>query len=205
MNTIIKKQKITAGSALQMLKDGNRRFTNNTSYNRNLLQMLHDNKEAQQPFAAILSCMDSRVPVELIFDLGIGEIFSIRVAGNVISENILGSLEYAVAVTGTQLIVVLGHTGCGAIKGACDAVQIGNLTSLVKQIYPLIEQEQTIISERHSGNAEFVDKVAAMNVHYSIDRILMQSDIIKEHHEKKGITIVPAMYDIATGAVHFYG
>lgn len=204
MNTTINNKTIAAGAALQMLKDGNRRFINNTSYNRNLLQMLHDNKETQQPFATILSCMDSRAPAELIFDLGIGDIFSIRVAGNVISDNILGSLEYAVAVTGTQLIVVLGHTGCGAVKGACDAVQIGNLTALVAQIRPAIEQEQSISSERHSGNPEFVNKVAAINVHHSIDRILKQSNIIREHHEKNGVIILPAMYDITTGKVDFY-
>lgn len=204
MNTTINKEPIAAGAALQMLKDGNKRFINNTSYNRNLLQMLQDNKEAQQPFAVVLSCMDSRAPAELIFDLGIGEIFSIRVAGNVISENVLGSLEYAVEVTGSRLIVVLGHTSCGAVKGACDAVQTGNLASLVEQIYPVIAQEQTITSERHSGNTEFVDKVAAMNVHHSIDRMLKQSHIIKEHHENKGVMIVPAMYDIATGNVRFH-
>lgn len=203
-NTIIENKSLSAEASLQILKEGNQRFINNISYNRNLLQMLQENMDEQKPFAAILSCMDSRGPAEMIFDLGIGEIFSVRIAGNVISENVIGSLEYAVEVAGTKLIVVLGHTNCGAIKGACDDVRMGNLTTLIEKIAPAIEEEKTVTENRTSKNADFVNKIAAINVHHSIDKILEQSEIIKSHCEGKDVMIVPAMYDIATGQVYFH-
>jgi carbonic anhydrase len=201
--TNLKTENITTEQAFEILKAGNERFINNIGMKRDLLQQVTQTKYEQKPFAAILSCMDSRAPVELIFDQGIGDIFSVRIAGNIISENILGSLEYAVEVVGSKLIVVMGHTGCGAIKGACDGVDIGNIGRLLEKIKPSVEKENTELTDRTSANKEFVNKVAAINVHHSIDEMLAQSDIIRKHHDDGSLKIVAAMYDVATGRVHF--
>ncbi|MDE1190908.1 MAG: carbonic anhydrase family protein [Arachidicoccus sp.] len=195
---------ITAEEGLQLLKEGNNRFVNNISKNRDLLQKVLETKEEQKPFAAVLSCMDSRVPAEIIFDQGIGDIFSIRIAGNIISENVLGSLEYAVEVAGSKLIVVMGHSNCGAIKGACDNIQLGNLTALINKILPAIHKEKNIADNRTSSNQEFVDKVAHLNVRHSIDMILQLSPVLRKHCEDNDVLIVPAMYNVATGNVYFY-
>ncbi len=203
MNTSVLNN-ITAGQALALLQEGNRRFTGNISMNRDLLQRVMATKDQQQPFAAVLSCMDSRVPAEIIFDQGIGDIFSVRVAGQVISENVLGSLEYAVAVAGAKLIVVMGHTNCGAVRGACDKVQMGNLTSLIQKITRAIDVENTVSENRTGSNDAFVNKVSAINLHHSIRDIWLQSDMLRKHCENEGLKIVPAMYDVATGIVDFY-
>lgn len=192
---------ISADDAISILRQGNDRFTNSLSVNRNLLQEVTDTEHGQAPFAAILSCMDSRAPVELIFDQGIGDIFSIRMAGNIISENVLGSLEYAVAVVGSTLIMVMGHTNCGAVKGACDDVKMGNLTVLLDKIKPAVEQESTISENRNGDNKDFVNKVATLNVYNSIQQMLEQSDIIREYAESGKIKIIPAMYHVASGKV----
>ncbi len=197
-------QDITPASAIQLLRDGNYRFVNNLKLNRDLLEQVNATKDGQWPFAAILSCMDSRTSAELIFDLGLGDIFSIRIAGNVTSENVLGSLEFATAVAGSKLIVVLGHTNCGAIKGACDNVELGNLSKLLHHIKPAVAQETTTKENRTGKNPEFVNEVAKLNVHHTVKEIIDGSEIIADLLKKGTIDMVPAMYDIATGEVSFY-
>ena len=195
----------TPADALTLLKEGNFRFLNNMNYKRDLLERVHATKDGQAPFAAILSCMDSRAPAEIIFDQGLGDIFSIRIAGNIISPGILGSLEYATAVAGSRLIVVLGHTNCGAIKGACDNVQLGNLTSLLAHILPAVELEKTVKQERNSKNPEFVQKVTQLNVQISVEQILAESTVIRNLVQEGKVAVVPAIYDVATGKVRFIG
>lgn len=197
-------QDITPQGAIQKLKEGNFRFVNNLKLNRNLLEQVNDTKDNQWPFAAILSCIDSRTSAELIFDQGLGDIFSIRIAGNIISEGILGSLEFSTAIAGSRLIVVLGHTNCGAIKGACDDVQLGNLTHLLQKIKPAVNEEASIMENRTSKNMAFVDAVAKINIQNSIWQIIDQSPIISKLVEEGKVGIVPAMYNVATGAVTFY-
>lgn len=197
-------QDISPAQAVQILKKGNFRFINNLKVNRDLLEQVNDTKDGQWPFAAILSCMDSRTSAELIFDLGLGDIFSIRIAGNVVSEGILGSLEYATAVVGSRLIVVLGHTGCGAIKGACDNVQMGNITTVLDKIQTSVRNENTIAENRTSSNGAFVDAVAKLNVENSINKIMEQSSIIKQLVEEGKVGIVGAMYNVSTGKVSFF-
>lgn len=194
---------ITPAMALQELKEGNFRFMNNLRRNRDLLQMVNETKDDQWPFAAILSCMDSRTSAELIFDQGLGDIFSIRIAGNIISEGILGSLEYATAVAGSKLILVLGHTNCGAIKGACDQVKMGNLTSLIERILPAVAQEKTFTENRTSKNAAFVDAVSELNVKNGVQEILKKSDVIRNLVEQEKLSLIPALYDVSTGKVNF--
>ncbi len=195
---------LTPGIALNLLKHGNFRFMNNIGLNRDLLEIASETKDAQYPFAAILSCMDSRTSAELIFDQGFGDIFSIRIAGNVVSANVLGSLEYAAAVAGSKLIVVLGHTNCGAIKGACDHVEMGNLTQLLDRIKPALAAEDKITGDRTGKNPDFVNAVATIHAKNTVHDILDGSPIIKELVLSGKVGIVPAMYDIATGKVHFY-
>ena len=199
--TNIGSREMTPELAMELLTKGNERFVNGMSANRDLLQKVQETKDGQKPFAAILSCMDSRAPAELIFDQGIGDIFNIRIAGNVVSPYVLGSLEYAVAVAGSKLILVMGHTGCGAIKGACDNVKMGNLTSLLEQIKDSVDQEQSVSDNRTSSNAAFVDKVSVLNVRHSVTQMLEQSEVIREHVESGKIKIVPAMYNLASGKV----
>lgn len=203
-NTQLIPQDINPRQAVDILKKGNFRFVNNLKINRDLLEQVNETKYGQWPFAAILSCMDSRTSAELIFDLGLGDIFSIRIAGNIVSEGILGSLEYATAVVGSRLIVVLGHTGCGAVKGACDNVQMGNITTVLDKIQSSVRMEDKITENRTSSNAGFVDAVAKLNVHNSVQKILEQSSIIKQLTEEGKVGIMPAMYDVATGRVTFF-
>ncbi|MGF1559170.1 MAG: carbonic anhydrase family protein [Flavobacteriaceae bacterium] len=192
--------------ALQFLKEGNERFQNNLKANRNLLEQVNDTSEGQFPFATILSCIDSRVSAELVFDQGLGDIFSIRIAGNFVNEDILGSMEFATKLAGTKLIMVLGHTSCGAIKGACDHARMGNLTALINKIKPAVAavKEPADESKRNSGNIEFVDRVAAKNVLLTIENIRQRSRILSEMEEDGEIKIVGGMYDISSGSVDFY-
>jgi carbonic anhydrase len=196
---------MTPQKALQYLKEGNQRFQNNLKANRNLLEQVNDTSEGQFPFATILSCIDSRVSAELVFDQGLGDIFSVRIAGNFINEDILGSMEFACKLAGTKLLVVLGHTSCGAVKGACDHARMGNLTALINKIEPAVEavKEPTDDSLRNSSNLEFVDNVAAKNVHIAIENIHKDSPILAEMEKNNEILIVGAMYDISTGEVKF--
>lgn len=194
----------TPEMALEILKEGNARFVNNLRINRNLLGMVNDTKEGQWPVAAIVSCMDSRTSAELIFDQGLGDIFSIRLAGAVISDNVLGSLEYACKVAGSKFIVVLGHTHCGAIKGACDHVEMGNLTGLLGKIRPAVFQEKTITENRNSKNHDFVEAVTNIHTDRSVQAILEQSIILAEMIDNGEVGIIGAMYDVETGVVTFH-
>lgn len=197
---------MTPDKAIQFLKEGNGRFQNNLKANRNLLEQVNDTSDGQFPFATILSCIDSRVSAELVFDQGLGDIFSVRIAGNFVNEDILGSMEFASKLAGTKLIVVLGHTSCGAIKGACDHAEMGNLTKLIQKITPAVNAviEPKDESLRTSKNLDFVDEVSKKNVLLTIDRIHAESPILTEMEKSGEIKIVGAMYDINTGAVDFY-
>ncbi|MCB0457543.1 MAG: carbonic anhydrase family protein [Flavobacteriaceae bacterium] len=197
---------MTPQKSLQFLKEGNQRFQNNLKANRNLLEQVNDTSDGQFPFATILSCIDSRVSAELVFDQGLGDIFSVRIAGNFVNEDILGSMEFACKLAGTKLIVVLGHTSCGAVKGACDHAEMGNLTKLIQKITPAVNAvaEPKEESLRNSSNTEFVDAVAEKNVHLTIDRIHQESPILNEMEKSGEIMIIGAMYDINTGAVTFF-
>jgi carbonic anhydrase len=196
---------MTPEKALQFLKEGNERFQNNLKANRNLLQQVNETKDGQFPFATILSCIDSRVSAELVFDQGLGDIFSIRIAGNFINQDILGSMEFACKLAGTKLVVVLGHTSCGAVKGACDHARLGNLTSLINKIEPAVYATKEPKDEelRNSENSEFVDAVAIKNVEMALENIRNQSVILKEMEQKGEIAIVGAMYDLSDGKVSF--
>jgi carbonic anhydrase len=198
---------MTPQKSLQYLQEGNQRFQNNLKANRNLLEQVNDTSEGQFPFATILSCIDSRVSAELVFDQGLGDIFSVRIAGNFVNEDILGSMEFACKLAGTKLIVVLGHTSCGAVKGACDNAKMGNLTKLLEKITPAVNAvlEPKDISLRNSRNLEFVDNVAEKNVLLTIDRIHNESPILTEMEKNGEIKIIGAMYDINTGTVAFIG
>jgi len=197
---------MTPQKALQYLKEGNQRFQGNLKANRNLLEQVNDTSEGQFPFATILSCIDSRVSAELVFDQGLGDVFSVRIAGNFVNEDILGSMEFACKLAGTKLLVVLGHTSCGAVKGACDHARMGNLTALINKIEPAVDavKEPTDNSLRNSSNLAFVDEVAAKNVHMAIENIHKDSPILADMEKNNEILIVGAMYDISTGEVKFY-
>ena len=206
MKTLTKElqQAISPAKALELLTDGNQRFVNNLKVNRNLLQQANETSAGQHPFAVILSCIDSRTSAELIFDQGLGDVFSIRIAGNILNEDILGSMEFGCKVAGSKIIVVLGHSKCGAVKGACDHVEMGNLTSLLTKIRPAVDDENTVTSERNSSNAEFVEKVSAINVKRTVKSIMERSPILKEMIESGEIGIVGGTHDINTGVVEFY-
>ena len=206
MKTLTKEMQnaITPTMALNLLKDGNKRFVNNLKINRNLLQQANDTSDGQHPFAVILSCIDSRTSAELIFDQGLGDIFSARIAGNIVNEDILGSMEFGCKVAGTKIIVVLGHTKCGAVKGACDNVALGNLTGLIEKIKPAVNQETTTTENRTSSNANFVENVAELNVSLSVKNILLKSPIIAEMVKNEEITIVGGVQDISSGEVKFF-
>jgi carbonic anhydrase len=195
---------ITPAIALELLKEGNKRFMNNLKINRNLLQQANETSDGQHPFAVILSCIDSRTSAELIFDQGLGDIFSIRIAGNIINEDILGSMEFGCKVAGAKMIVVLGHTRCGAVAGACDHVEMGNLTSLLTKIRPAVDDETTIKENRNSTNAEFVGKVTTINVKRTVEAITARSPILKEMLEGGQIGIIGGCHDITTGQVTFF-
>lgn len=197
---------MTPDKAIQFLSEGNERFQNNLKANRNLLEQVNDTSDGQFPFATILSCIDSRVSAELVFDQGLGDIFSVRIAGNFVNEDILGSMEFACKLAGTKLIVVLGHTSCGAIKGACDHAEMGNLTKLIEKIAPAVNAVSEPADERlrTSKNLEFVDEVSKKNVLLTIQRIHKESPILHEMELHGEIKIVGAMYDINSGKVEFY-
>lgn len=206
MKTLTKEMQaaITPAMALELLKEGNKRFVNNLKLNRNLLQQANETSDGQHPFAVILSCIDSRTSAELIFDQGLGDVFSVRIAGNIINEDILGSMEFGCKVAGSKIIVVLGHTKCGAIKGACDHVEMGNLTALLSKIQPAVYDENSETENRNSSNPEFVEKVATINVKRTLHAIMERSPILKEMVETGAIGIIGGKHDIATGVVDFY-
>ncbi len=197
---------MTPSSALAALKAGNDRFLKGNQVARNLNQQVDETSGGQFPFATVLHCIDSRVSAEHIFDQGIGDLFSIRIAGNFVNEDILGSMEFACKLAGTKVLVVLGHTACGAIKGACDHARLGNLTALINKLEPAVEAVDSPAEAdlRNSSNSDFVNAVAAKNVLMTIDNIRSQSSILKEMEADGAIQIVGGMYDIATGNVNFY-
>lgn len=197
---------MTPDQSLKSLQEGNHRFQENKKANRNLLEQVKDTSAGQFPFATILSCIDSRVSSELIFDQGIGDIFSVRIAGNFVNSDILGSMEFACKLAGTSLIVVLGHTACGAVKGACDNAELGNLTGMLGKIKPAVEAvaEPTDKALRNSSNIEFVNHVSTKNVELTIAKILAESEVLAEMQKEGSLKIVGAMYNIANGEVVFY-
>ena len=196
---------VTPSEAFLRLKMGNFRFVNNMPEHKDLMSSVDKTKDGQSPYAAIFSCMDSRTSAELIFDQGVGDIFSIRIAGNVITDDVLGSLEYATAVAGASLILVLGHTNCGAIKGACDHVKLGHLSSLLDRISPALEQSSKLFADTTSKNADYVAAVTKANIEHSMAEILERSSIIRDLVAQKKVGIEPAIYDVATGKVIFSG
>lgn len=206
MKTLTKEMQaaITPSMALELLKEGNKRFVNNLKINRNLLQQANETSDGQHPFAVILSCIDSRTSAELIFDQGLGDIFSVRIAGNIINEDILGSMEFGCKVAGAKIIVVLGHTKCGAVKGACDHVEMGNLTALLTKIRPAVDDETQTKENRNSDNPVFVENVATINVKRTVKAIMERSPILKEMILSGQIAIIGGTHDISTGEVTFY-
>ena len=189
--------------ALEILKEGNDRFVKNLKANRNLLQQVNDTAQGQFPFATILSCIDSRTSAELIFDQGLGDVFSIRIAGNILNEDILGSMEFATKVVGTKIIIVLGHNKCGAIVGACNNVELGNLTALLDKVKPAIALEKETTENRTGSNVRFVDNVTTNNVIHTIERIRRESSIILDLENSGAIKIVGAIYNVDNGRVNF--
>jgi carbonic anhydrase len=206
MKTVTKEMQtaITPVMALDLLKEGNKRFISNLKLNRNLLQQANETSDGQHPFAVILSCIDSRTSAELIFDQGLGDVFSVRIAGNIINEDILGSMEFGCKVAGSKIIVVLGHTKCGAIKGACDHVEMGNLTALLSKISPAVDHETETKENRNSSNSVFVENVATINVKQTVQAIMDRSPILSEMIQSGQIGIIGGIHDISTGEVTFY-
>jgi len=195
---------MTPRKALEFLQEGNKRFVNNLKAHRDLLEQANATIDGQWPFATILSCIDSRTSSELIFDQGLGDVFSVRIAGNIVNTDILGSMEFACKVAGSKLIVVLGHSKCGAVKGACDHIEMGNLTELLSKIQPAVYQEKTTTEDRTSKNATFVENVAKINVKRSVKSIIERSYILEQMLENGEIGIIGAMHNIETGKVKFY-
>ncbi len=196
---------ISPAKALELLKEGNQRFTAKQQVERDLNLQVEQTSTGQFPFATVLSCIDSRVPAELVFDQGIGDIFSVRIAGNFVNSDILGSMEFASKLAGTKLILVLGHTACGAVKGACDHAELGNLTGMLDKIAPAVDAvtEPAAAADRTSANIDFVNAVGAKNVTLTIERIREESPVLAEMEQAGEIQIVGGMYDIATGQVSF--
>ena len=195
---------ITPSQAIEILKQGNVRFTSGSTTSRDYQSQVSQTAGGQYPIAAVVSCIDSRIPTEIVFDQGIGDIFNARIAGNFVNEDILGSLEFACKVAGAKAIVVMGHTSCGAIKGACDKAELGNLTQMLEKIMPAVDAIHTPEgADRSSANAEFVDAVAAKNVELTLAKIKENSPVLEEMIEANEIEIVGAMYDVASGKVSF--
>ncbi len=191
---------MTPDKALELLKDGNKRFIRRQNEKRDLIEQVEQTGPAQFPFAVVLGCIDSRVPPEIIFDLGIGDVFSIRIAGNFVNSDILGSMEFACKVVGSKHILVLGHTSCGAIQGAYDDVKLGNLTGLLQNLKPAVMEVQTSSSQENSIS---IDEIAETNVRLTIEQILKQSPILKEMVDLTEIKITGAMYHVDSGVVSF--
>ena len=191
---------ITPDKALELLKEGNERFVSGNMLNRDLNKQVGQTGGGQWPFAVVLGCIDSRVPAELVFDQGIGDIFNARVAGNFSNTDILGSIEYGCKVAGSKLVVVLGHEGCGAVKGACDGVELGNITALLSNLKDAVSSVEED-GDRSSANADFVSRVVSQNVDFTVDDLRADSPILMEMEKNGEIKIVGAVYDVATGKV----
>jgi carbonic anhydrase len=188
--------------AVELLLEGNQRFLDKKSADRDLLEQVQDTAKGQYPIATIISCIDSRIPTEIVFDQGIGDIFNVRIAGNFINDDILGSLEFACKLAGSKTIMVMGHTSCGAVKGACDNAELGNLTQMLAKIMPAVNNTTTKEGEaRNSGNIDFVNRVSAENVRIAIEEIKAKSPVLVEMLENEEISVVGAMYNVASGKV----
>ena len=194
---------MTPEEAVNMLKEGNSRFVNKSMIDRNFIEQVEETSDGQYPFAAVVSCIDSRIPTEIVFDQGVGDIFNARIAGNFVNDDILGSLEFACKVAGSKTIVVLGHTHCGAVKGAADDVKLGKLTTTLEKLAPAINAVTDVEGERNSKNEEYVQKVSDKNVELTIEKIKSDSEVLREMFENGEISIVGAMYDVETGKVSF--
>jgi carbonic anhydrase len=194
---------LSPADALRILQQGNERFRANLRSSQNLLQQVNETRDGQWPFAAVLSCIDSRTSAELIFDQGLGDIFSIRIAGNLVNEDILGSLEFACRIAGAKIVMVLGHSECGAIKGACDGVELGHLTRLLEKIRPSVDamSPASVLASPPSEDLKFVGAVALENVRRGVAAILDQSKVLREMYETGDIDVVGGMYCVSTGLV----
>lgn len=200
---LLNRDKMSTQEALDILLEGNHRFTNNLTVNKDMLSLVHMTKDKQHPFASVLSCSDSRAPVEILFDQALGDIFSVRLAGNIASDKCIGSLEFSSKYLGSKLIVVLGHSDCGAVKAACDNFREGHIGEIINLIRPALRLEKTITENRDSSNSAFVDKICALNVSVQIDEIIHSSDIIQDMLSNKQIGMVGGVYNLATGEVSF--
>lgn len=200
---LINRDKMTPREALDILIEGNERFLSNETEQKDLRKLVDLTQNAQHPFAAILSCSDSRAPTEFIFDQALGDIFSVRLAGNIASKKAIGSLEFACKYLGSKLVVVLGHSGCGAVKAACDDYQGGHIGEIIRLITPAVDREKTEVDSRNSANQEFLAKVCELNVDVQIQQILLRSTILQEMLAKKEIGIVGGVYDLTTAKVKF--
>ena len=195
---------VSPDAAIQLLKDGNQRFLSKSTLNRSFDKQIELTSGGQYPFAAVVSCIDSRIPTEIVFDQGIGDIFNARVAGNFVNQDILGSLEFACKLAGSKLIVIMEHTSCGAVKGACDHAELGNLTAMLDNISPALNEVKTAEGvDRSSKNIDFVNEVAVQNVHLTIARLKKDSPVLNEMIENDEIKVVGAMYDVTSGKVSF--
>ena len=192
---------LTPQDAHNILVEGNKRFAQNVKAQRNLQDQVFDTSKGQFPFAVILSCIDSRVPAELVFDQGIGDVFSVRVAGNIVNEDVLGSMEYACKVASSKIVVVMGHSKCGAVTAACNNVELGNITPLLSKIKPAVGMINNGESEMSDSS---IEEVSTLNVKLSIDRIRKESSILDEMESNGEIEIVGAMYSVETGKVEFF-
>ena len=192
---------LTPKDAHRILVEGNKRFVQNVKAQRDLKEQVLETSAGQFPFAVILSCIDSRVPAELVFDQGIGDIFSVRVAGNIINEDVLGSMEYGCKVAGSKIVVVMGHSKCGAVTAACNKVELGNITPLLKKIKPAVDFVRT---DKEELTEKDIENVSVQNVHLSIDRIRKESSILSEMEKNGEIEIVGASYNVSTAEVEFF-
>ncbi len=200
---LIDRDKMTPQEALDILIDGNHRFANNLTANKDLHNLVMMTKDKQHPFVSMLSCSDSRAPVEMVFDQALGDVFSVRLAGNIASDKAIGSLEFGCKYLGSKLIVVLGHTGCGAVKAACDNFKDGHIGEITNLIKPAVRLEKSILEQRDSSNAEFVAKVCELSVQVQMDEIIHSSEILQDMLANRQIAIVGGIYDLASGEVHF--
>jgi len=200
---LLNRDKMSPQEALDILIEGNRRFTHNQTSKKDYQSLIEITKDKQHPFTSFLSCSDSRAPVELLFDQALGDVFSVRLAGNIASDKGIGSLEFASKYLGSKLIVVLGHSSCGAIKAACDNFREGHIGEIINHIRPAVRQEKTVLESRDSSNEDFLAKVCEQNVRVQIKQILHSSDIIEDLLNEKKIGLIGGVYDISTGQVNF--
>ncbi len=202
-HSLLDRDKMSPQEALDVLIEGNHRFVNNHIADKDMQSLVQIIKDRQHPFASFLSCSDSRAPVELLFDQALGDIFSVRLAGNIASDKAIGSLEFSTKYLNSKLVVVLGHTDCGAVKAACDNFRDGHIGEIINMIRPALRMEKTVVENRDSSNANFLNKICQLNVKMQIDEIIHSSDIIQDMLSSKQIGMVGAVYDLATGAVNF--